>query len=156
MIKKIYNPLFEGDFIADVEAHTFDGATYFYGSTDNVPDEWCSDTYNVYSTNDFTKVHHHGRSLHINQLNCPTLRLMYAPDAIQKDGCTYLYICCDDNSEWVVKSRLPYSDFQEPIKLDALGIDPSIFIDDDGSVYYFWGQFFLNGAKLNDDMHSID
>lgn len=156
MKKKVNNPLFNGNFIADVEAHTFNGLTYFYGSTDVQKEEWCSNSYKVFSTADFTAVTDHGESLNIAQLGSPTMRLMYAPDAITKDGVTYLFICGDDNSEWVMQSENPYGKFHTPIKYDVKGIDPSIFIDDDKSIYYFWGQFSLNGGRLNDDLSYIE
>lgn len=35
-------------------------------------------------------------------------------------------------------------------------IDPSVFIDDDGQAWMFWGQFSAKCAKLNPDMRSID
>ena len=36
------------------------------------------------------------------------------------------------------------------------GIDPSVFIDDDGQAYLFWGQWHARGAKLSKDMLSIE
>lgn len=35
-------------------------------------------------------------------------------------------------------------------------IDPAILLDDDGQVYYFWGQHHLRGARLTDDLSAID
>lgn len=35
-------------------------------------------------------------------------------------------------------------------------IDPAVFVDDDGSCYYFWGQFHLKGARLTGDMMSLE
>ncbi|RPJ37497.1 MAG: carbohydrate-binding protein, partial [Chloroflexi bacterium] len=35
-------------------------------------------------------------------------------------------------------------------------IDPAVLVDDDGQVYYYWGQFNLRGARLRPDMKSID
>lgn len=37
-----------------------------------------------------------------------------------------------------------------------MGIDPAVFVDDDGQAYYYWGQFRLRGAKLNADMHTLN
>ena len=39
---------------------------------------------------------------------------------------------------------------------DITGIDPTVFIDDDGQAYYFWDQFSARGAKLNPDMKTLD
>lgn len=38
---------------------------------------------------------------------------------------------------------------------DGDGIDPAVFIDDDGTAYYFWGQFQLRGGILTDDMTAL-
>ena len=32
------------------------------------------------------------------------------------------------------------------------GIDPAVFIDDDGKAHYYWGQFSARGARLKPDM----
>lgn len=38
---------------------------------------------------------------------------------------------------------------------DGDGIDPTVFVDEDGQGYLFWGQFSLRGAKLSPDMKQI-
>lgn len=81
---------------------------------------------------------------------------LYAPDCIEKDGKYYLYFCMSDYSEGVAISDNPEGPFTDPIRLPCGGIDPAIFIDDDGSAYYYWGQFRANGVKLNDDMISFE
>lgn len=35
-------------------------------------------------------------------------------------------------------------------------LDPSVFIDDDGQAYLYWGNGVCYWAKLNNDMISID
>ncbi len=82
--------------------------------------------------------------------------LLYAPDCIERDGKYYLYFCMSDNSEGVAVSDSPKGPFTDPIQLPVGGIDPAIFIDDDGSAYYYWGQLFSHGVKLNPDMTSFD
>ena len=82
--------------------------------------------------------------------------LLYAPDAIHKDGKYYLYFCMSDNSEGVAVSDRPEGPFTNPVQLPCGGIDPAIFIDDDGQAYYYWGQLYARGVKLNPDMISFD
>lgn len=36
------------------------------------------------------------------------------------------------------------------------GIDPTVFVDDDGQAYYYWGQFSLKGAKIKPNMTELD
>lgn len=87
--------------------------------------------------------------------NVPVHRLLYAPDAIEKNGRYYLFFCCSDDSEGVAVSNHSTGPFQNPIRLAVSGIDPAVFVDDDGQAYYYWGQFCAHGAKLSPDMTSI-
>lgn len=82
--------------------------------------------------------------------------LLFAPDAIHKDGKYYLYFCMEDDSEGVAVSDCPEGPFRNPIQLPCGGIDPAVFMDDDGQVYYYWGQLFSHGVRLNPDMVSFD
>ncbi|AJG98226.1 xylosidase [Clostridium beijerinckii] len=81
-----------------------------------------------------------------------TKDLLYAPDAISKNGKYYLYFCLSDITEGVAVSDRPEGPFSNPVQLPCAGIDPAVFIDDDGQAYYFWGQFRSSGAKLKDNM----
>lgn len=81
---------------------------------------------------------------------------LYAPDTIEKDGKYYLYFCMSDDSEGVAVSDSPTGPFENAVRLPVSGIDPAVFVDDDGSAYYYWGQFSANGARLNPDMMTID
>lgn len=82
--------------------------------------------------------------------------LLFAPDCIYRDGKYYLYFCMPDDSEGVAISDSPVGPFRNPIQLPCGGIDPAIFIDDDGQAYYYWGQLFSHGVKMNSDMVSFD
>ena len=84
---------------------------------------------------------------------------MYAPDGIYCNGKYYLCACGADNFEAILESDSPSGPFvnaKEIIGASGDSIDPAIFVDDDGQVYYFWGQFRLKGAKLNTDMETLD
>lgn len=82
--------------------------------------------------------------------------LLFAPDCISKDGKYYLYFCMADDSEGIAVSDKPQGPFGNPIQLPCGGIDPAIFIDDDGQAYYYWGQFRSHGVKLHPNMASFD
>jgi len=82
--------------------------------------------------------------------------LLWAPDCIYKNGKYYLYFCMPDDSEGVAVSEHPEGPFINPVQLPCGGIDPAIFVDDDGQAYYYWGQLFSHGVKMNDDMVSFD
>lgn len=82
--------------------------------------------------------------------------LLFAPDALYKDGTYYLYFCMTDDSEGVATSKNPEGPFTDPVQLPCGGIDPAVFEDTDGQVYYYWGQLFSHGVKLNPDLKSFD
>lgn len=86
----------------------------------------------------------------------PNKHLLFAPDCCEKNGKYYLYFCMSDYTEGVAVSENPQGPFRDPVRLPCGGIDPAVFVDDDGKVYYYWGQFRANGVRLNDDMISFD
>ncbi len=162
----IRNPLLdENIFVPDVEAHVWDdGRIYLYGSYDiRGAKTYCSGEYHVYSSDDMIKWVDHGVSFSFADIgwaaDCP-YKALYAPDCAYKDGVYYLYYCIPDGRCGVASSKLPYGPFKDVCRLDLNGedgIDPAVFIDDDGQAYIYWGQFDkVRSAKLNPDMISID
>ena len=162
------NPILKrSEFVADPEAHKMtDGRLYLYGSLDVSGDEkWCSKKYKVFSTDDerLEAWIDHGVIFSNEEGEekapwCEKKRL-FAPDAIEKDGKYYLYFCSPGGREGVAVSDSPSGPIGDGMPIehaDRGGIDPAVFVDDDGSAYYFWGQFHLRGARLSEDMCSID
>ncbi len=90
------------------------------------------------------------------QYDGPNPALLFAPDCAYRDGKYYLYFCMQDDSEGVAVSEQPEGPFTNPRQLPCGGIDPAIFIDDDGQAYYYWGQLFSHGVRINQDMASFD
>jgi len=154
-------------FTPDVEARVMpDGKLYLYGSQDISGDPaYCSKKYHVFVTEDpkLEQWADCGVSFQ-NYAENPGIpwspdTILYAPDAIHKDGKYYLYICGENNFEGVAEADCPAGPFGNAKAIegaDGRSIDPSIFVDDDGQAYYFWGQFRLMGAKMNPDMASLD
>ena len=161
------NPIFDRkSFVADPEAHKMsDGRLYVYGSLDiSGKKDYCSQQYKVFSTDDpkVEKWTDHGISFSNakgkEQVAWRRRFNLYAPDAIEKDGKYYLYLCGPTGYEGVAISENPEGPFCDAKKLeyaDGDGIDPAVFVDDDGQGYLLWGQFKLRGAKLTENMQSI-
>lgn len=83
-------------------------------------------------------------------------RCSLPPDCLPRDGKYYLYFCMPDDSEGVAVSDSPKGPFRAPVQLPCGGIDPAVFIDDDGQAYLYWGQLFSHGVRLNADMVSFN
>jgi len=164
------NPLLpEHLHIPDAEAHVMpDGRLYLYGSMDEPGSGgWCSTHYHVFSTDDPTLKTwvDHGVSFDSARGDVPFAPngSLWAPDAIHKDGVYYLYFCGQATDgrffEGVATSDRPegpFTDAQPIAYADGDSIDPAIFIDDDGTAYYLWGQGALKGCRMMDDMQTLD
>lgn len=157
------NPVLETDvFIPDVEARKMpNGRLYIYGSLDNSGDtEFCSTKYITYSTSDMIHWQNHGT---IFDSEDPLYELnnnltLGGPDCLYINGKYYLYYCTYGNGMGVAVADSPAGPFKNIgpiIPADGESIDPAIFQDDDGSIYYYWGQFNLSGGKLSADMQTV-
>jgi arabinoxylan arabinofuranohydrolase len=150
-----------GVYLADPAAHVMpDGKLYVYGSNDESRNYYCSAKHNLLSTSDMNSwtlakdiFASQGDKSNITYVKNS---LLYAPDAMSRNGKYYLYYCLTDNSEGVAEGKSPTGPFGQGIKLPVTGIDPAVFIDDDGQAYYYWGQFSAKGCKLKSDMKTLD
>lgn len=147
-------------FVPDAEARKMpDGRLYLYGSYDTGGDmTYCSDCLHVFSTQDLEVWKDYGIAFQVADIPWAEKgSLLYAPDCIYYKGTYYLYFCLNGGKEGVAISDKPEGPFRDPVQLQGvMGIDPAVFVDDDGQGYYFWGQFHLQGAKLKEDMKTID
>lgn len=151
------NPILPPQFyIPDVEARQWeDGIVYLYGSSDKGGENaYCSQEYYVFGSEDmkhWTVYPGSFRSENVHRLQSRTVSL-YAPDC-EKIGDKYcLFYCQENGEEGVAYSDTPYGPFQNARSIepaDTDGIDPAILVDDDGSLYYFWGQYHAKGGKLD-------
>lgn len=151
-------------FVPDAEARQWaDGRMYIYGSYDFSGDTtYCSYEYHVFSSADLIHWEHHGESFRSMEPNSGVPWAdspLYAPDCIYHNGRYYLYFCLANGGEGVAVSDSPSGPFTDASPVagaDGDGIDPAVLVDDDGQVYYYWGQFHLRGAKLRPDLRAIE
>jgi len=154
-----------GIYLADPSARVWnDGKLYIYGSLDESCDYYCSNRYHLLFTEDMNhwnlvedifKSSGEGDEVKYND------KVLYAPDAAYADGNYYLYYCQPDqeNAEGVAFSPKPTGPFTNGETMDLKGynqIDPALFVDDDGQMYYLWGQFTLKMARLKSNMKELE
>ena len=152
-------PLYE--YIPDGEPRVFGDRVYLYGSHDMAGGSgFCLNDYVVYSASveNLTDWQLEGTSYRKEQdpryVEGEKMAL-YAPDVIEgKDGKYYLYYCLEPNPEiGVAVSDSPAGPFEylglvqhkdgTPLGKGAedwLQFDPSVFIDDDGTIYLYSGN----------------
>ena len=148
------------DYIPDGEPKVFGERLYLYGSQDLFGEGYCSREYRVFSAplSDPTAWTDHGVSFSTDEVPWSDA-LLYAPDALYHNGRYYLYFCLSDGTEGVAESESPAGPFRRARQITLngkpiAGIDPSVLSDGE-SVFYTWGQFSLNMARLAEDMCSL-
>lgn len=86
----------------------------------------------------------------------------WAVQCIERNGKFYLYCPMHGNGIGVLVSDSPYGPFKDPLGKRLIetnhiwnDIDPTVFIDDDGQAWLYWGNPDLYYVKLNPDMISL-
>lgn len=153
-------PLITHIYTADPSAHVFEDKLYIYPSHDldhdNPPRQDGShfdmEDYHVFSLeNMHSSPVDHGQVLHVDAVPWAE-KQMWAPDAAFKNDTYYLYFPAKDYDGrfrlGVATSQSPAGPFTpqpEPIP-GSFSIDPSVFIDDDGQAYLYFGGLW--GGQL--------
>jgi hypothetical protein len=143
-------------YTADPSAHVWaDGRLYIYPSHDVAPPKSCDlmDKYHVFSTGDMITWTDHGQILESSQVpwGRPEGGFMWAPDCAFKNGVYYFYFPHPSGTDWnntwkigVATSTEPAANFTVQGYLELPGdqhamIDPTVFVDDDGQAYFYYG-----------------
>lgn len=164
------NPISQTEFTADPAPLVVGDTLYLYTGHDDMaatPDNFVMHDYLCFTTTDMVNWTHHAPIFNIHLFgeneNANAAQMAY------RNGKYYFY-----PSSWsipVLVSDSPYGPFE-----NALGdknylinsydtnysghgwedIDPTVFIDDDGQAYLYWGNNALYAVKLNEDMISYD
>ena len=147
-------PMVDGDTLYVYTGHDEDGADFFWMN------EW-----RVYSTTDMVNWTDHGSPLDLSSFSWADDRA-WAAQTVKRNGKYYWYICAHSKLSGGIAIGVAVSDSPTGPFKDALGkplfdngrwdnIDPTVWIDDDGQAYLYWGNPHLYYAKLNDDMISL-
>ena len=147
-------PMVDGDTLYVYTGHDEDKADFFWMN------EW-----RVYSTTDMVNWTDHGSPLDLSSFSWADDRA-WAAQTIKRNGRYYWYICAHSKLTGGMAIGVAVSDSPTGPFKDALGkplfdngswdnIDPTVWIDDDGQAYLYWGNPHLYYAKLNEDMISL-
>lgn len=158
--KRAVNPIVpEGTFFSDPAPRVGpDGRLWLFGSRDVSPDKYCSHANDVMETSDGLtwKVHRSVITSKGPNAEIPFLDWeLLAPDGICQNGKWHLFYCMfhPDHAEGIVTADSPTGPYGSARELKgATQIDPSVFQDDDGTIYCTWGQFDMKMAVLKSDL----
>ncbi len=162
------NPIIQTRYTADPAPLVHDGVVYLYTTHDDdeargfVMYDWM-----LYSSTDMVNWTDHGTVAGVRDpktFEWADGRNAWAPQVIEKDGTFYLYGPTVRNGHMVIGVAVadnPMGPFKDAIGKPLIfnpesndDIDPSVFIDDDGQAYLYWGHQRIFYVTLNDDMIS--
>lgn len=158
------NPIIQTHFSPDPAPMVYKDKVYVY-TGDDIPGYgfYYMTKWRVYSSSDMVNWTDYGSPISLESFSWARDRA-WAAQCIERNGKFYWYMCAqttqNNMSVGVAVSDSPTGPFK-----DALGkplittgtwsnIDPTVFIDDDGLAYLYWGNGGLFYVKLNKDMIS--
>ncbi len=162
------NPIVQTLYTADPAPMVHDGICYVYTSHDEdatVNDFYTMNDWRCYSSKDMVNWTDHGSPLSYSSFSWGQGDA-WAGQVIYKNGKYYFYVpMTRKNSGGARVIGVAVSDSPTGPFTDAIGkplvtnngaqdIDPTVFIDDNGQAYLYWGNGNLYYVKLNEDMIS--
>jgi arabinoxylan arabinofuranohydrolase len=159
------NPIIQTKYTADPAPLVYNDTVFLYTSHDeDNAFGFQMQNWMLYTSTDMVNWTDHGIVASLKDFKwVNTDNGAWAPQCIRRNNKFYLY-CPMPNGVGigVLVSDTPYGPFKDPIEKALIGrnnpgdYDPTVFIDDDGQAYLYWGG---NGpcyyAKLNEDMISL-
>jgi beta-xylosidase len=175
--RAINNPVIKDVFTADPAAIVHNDTVYLYTGHDIAPNDYNfyrMEDWLVFSSTNMVDWESHPVPLKVSDFKWAKADA-WASQVIERDGKFYWYVSVEHDDTHVGKAiGVAVSDSPTGPFNDALGkalitndmtkqakirwddIDPSVFIDDDGQAYLFWGNTVCYYAKLKDNMIELD
>ncbi|WP_114778502.1 glycoside hydrolase family 43 protein [Botryobacter ruber] len=157
------NPIIQTSYTADPAPMVYNNKLYLYTSHDEAESTWFTmNDWKLYTTDDMVNWTDHGTILAYSDFSWAKINA-WAPQCIERGGKFYMYVpvTTRDNKGaiGVAVANSPYGPFTDPLGKPLVqsgvgDIDPTVFIDDDGQAYLYWGNPNLYYVKLNEDMIS--
>jgi hypothetical protein len=159
------NPIVQTSYTADPAPMLYNGRLYLYTSHDEdvtVNNFFTMNDWRLYSTVDMVNWTDHGSPAGYKNYSWGTGDA-WAVQCVPRNGKFYLYTPINNSTGskiGVLVGNSPTGPFTDPlgkalISTGSGNIDPTVFIDDDGQAYLYWGNPNLYYVKLNADMTSF-
>ncbi len=170
------NPIVQTVFTADPAPLVHDGTVYLYTGhdEDDAPNNrYLMHDYQCFTTTDMVNWTHHGAVLDIRKVFAWSGGDANAAQCIFRNGKFYYYVSTGDKTHPGIALGVAVSDKPTGPFKDALGhalvtndqtkyarhgwddLDPTVFIDEDGRAFLYWGNNACYYAELNEDMISL-
>jgi arabinoxylan arabinofuranohydrolase len=158
------NPIIQTIYTADPAPLVYKDTVFLYTGHDEDKSTWfVMKDWHAYSTVDMVNWTDRGSPLSLGTFSWAK-KDAWAGQCIYRNGKFYWYVPMNEASGKGMSIGVAVSDSPTGPFKDALGkplvhsgngdIDPTVFIDDDGQAYLYWGNPYLKYVKLNADMIS--
>lgn len=163
-VVKAQNPIIQTNYTADPAPMVYNDKVYLYTTHDEDGSTWFTmNDWRLYTTSDMVNWTDHGTVLSYTDFSWAKGDA-WAAQCIERNGKFYMYVPVISKTNnrgaiGVAVSDSPYGPFYDPIGAPLVqsewgDIDPTVFIDDDGQAYLYWGNPNCYYVKLNEDMIS--
>ena len=173
-LEQVNMPLFQTKYTADPSPLVVGDTLFLYTSHDaspeDVPDpnernsagffmyDWL-----LWSTTDMVNWTEHGAVASLKDFPWRSRENgAWAIQTVERNGKYYLYAPLHGHGIGVLESDSPYGPFRDPLgkplvwdQSNWFDIDPTVYTDDDGQAYMYWGNPHTFYALLGDDMISL-
>ena len=156
------NPIVQTIYTADPAPLVYNGRVYLYtGHDEDNSTYFTMKEWRVWSSADMVNWTDHGSPMNVGTFSWAS-QDAWAGQAIQRNGKFYWYVPVKSRSTGAMSigvgvSTSPTGPFTDAIGHPLVGngqIDPTVFVDDDGQAWLYWGNPDLWYVKLNSDMIS--
>jgi arabinoxylan arabinofuranohydrolase len=156
------NPIVQTIYTADPAPLVHDGRVYLYtGHDEDGSSYFTMKEWRVWSSADMVNWTDHGSPLSLSSFSWASSNA-WAGQAVERNGKFYWYVPMTTKATGRMAIGVAVADSPTGPFHDALGhplvetneIDPTVFIDDDGQAYLYWGNPNLWYVRLNADMIS--
>ena len=173
-LEQVNMPLFQTKYTADPSPLVVGDTLFLYTSHDaspeDIPDEnekssagFFMYDWLLWSTTDMVNWTEHGAVASLKDFSWRSRENgAWAIQTVERNGKYYLYAPLHGHGIGVLEADSPYGPFKDPLgkplvwdQSNWFDIDPSVFTDDDGQAYMYWGNPHTFWAKLGEDMTSL-
>ena len=170
------NPIIKNKFTADPAAMVYNNTVYLYTGHDEAPEKqnrYVMHDWTCYSSTDMIHWKEHPTPLGVKDFAWAQDDA-WASQVIERNNKFYWYVAISHKTihgkaigvavsnkptgpfKDVLGKALITNDMTTDVKISWDDIDPTIFMDDDGQAYLFWGNTSLRYAKLKENMIELD
>jgi beta-xylosidase len=173
-LEQVNMPLFQTKYTADPSPLVVGDTLFLYTSHDaspeDIPDEnekssagFFMYDWLLWSTTDMVNWTEHGAVASLKDFPWRSRENgAWAIQTVERNGKYYLYAPLHGHGIGVLVADSPYGPFKDPLgkplvwdQSNWYDIDPSVYTDDDGQAYMYWGNPHTFWAKLGNDMTSL-